>query len=49
MKIKVVHNRCGKVFDWTWGKQRGICPYCHKTISIMDVKMAQGEVVKLFE
>ncbi|MEA3342673.1 MAG: hypothetical protein U9Q92_00770 [archaeon] len=49
MKIKVVCPKCEGVFDWTWGKQKGVCECCDAHLNIREVKLAQGEVMKLFQ
>ena len=49
MEISVICGKCNKKFKWIWGKQRAVCPHCKKLVAINDVRLAEGEVVKLFE
>lgn len=48
MKVKVICKKCKLRMFWEWGSKNGYCPKCKKWISIRDVKLADGEVVKLF-
>ena len=49
MDIKVIHPKCGKNFQIKWGKQVFVCPKCKELVSIKDVTLAKGEVVRLFD
>lgn len=49
MKVKVVCSKCGGAFEWSWGKQKGQCEHCDSDLNIKQVRLAAGEIVKLFQ
>jgi rRNA maturation endonuclease Nob1 len=49
MKVKVICSACDGLFDWKWGKSKGECEHCESNLTIKQVKLAQGELVKLFQ
>ncbi len=49
IKIKVICPKCGGVFEWKWGKTTGICEICEAKLSIREVKLAKGEILKLLQ
>lgn len=49
MIIKVICPKCAKLFDWQWEKQESPCPHCKADLNIREVKLAPGELPKLFE
>ena len=49
MNVKVVCSNCDGLFDWRWGRSKGTCEHCESALTIKDVKLAKGEIVKLFQ
>ena len=49
MMIKIVCSKCESVFDWMWGKKQDTCVHCGELLAINEVRMAQGEVMRLFK
>lgn len=49
MKVKVICSICNEEFDWLWGKESYKCPGCNEKRTIKEVRMKEGEVLRLFE
>ncbi|MCK5473780.1 MAG: hypothetical protein KAI53_00095 [Candidatus Aenigmarchaeota archaeon] len=49
MNVTVICSKCDGLFDWRWGRSKGVCQHCDSPLSIKDVKLAKGEIVKLFQ
>lgn len=49
MMVKVICGRCHEQTDWKWGKQSGVCDNCDEQLTVKEVKLAEGELWKLFQ
>ncbi|MCK5023929.1 MAG: hypothetical protein KAS04_07165 [Candidatus Aenigmarchaeota archaeon] len=49
MYVNVICNKCTNVISWRWGDNVSVCKYCNEEVSIRDVTLVKGEVIKLFE
>ena len=47
--VKVICSKCGGTFEWKWGRQKGVCDICGAELTIRDVKLAKGEILKLLQ
>lgn len=47
--VKVICPKCGGTFEWKWGRQKGVCDICEAELTIRDVKLAKGEILKLLQ
>jgi hypothetical protein len=49
MNVNVVCQKCGNNIKWTWGKQKQFCSGCKRVIHVRDVKVKDGDRMKLFQ
>lgn len=49
MNIKVICSKCDSITEWKWGKQTGTCECCDTQLNVKEVKIASGEIMKIFQ
>ena len=46
MKLKVICKKCDRIFSWDAEKEIELCPYCDSELTIKDVRMNPGEILR---